>query len=148
MAGANVAIPQGTLNRLRTSVQLVSFPGLNITPSFLGKRSVRLTRDGRIVENLDSLTGFVPSPEPYQKLSAHINLLKSQALANAYEQQLQQLATIGTVVVRTDTSTLQSFTLYNASIVTVDELSFAGDTPDYMIVLEGIYPINSALYAS
>jgi uncharacterized protein YkvS len=148
MASPNVSISQGTLNRLRTQVQIPSFPALNVTAPFLGKRSVRLTREGRIVENLDSLTGIVPSPEPFVKMGIHINLLKSQALANLYEQQLQTLATIGQVIVRTDTTTLQQFSINNASIINVGELSFAGDTPDYLITIEGYYVVNTALYTS
>ncbi|MFZ1011186.1 MAG: hypothetical protein WAN65_30385 [Candidatus Sulfotelmatobacter sp.] len=148
MAAPNTAVPQGVLNRLRTSLTVVNFPQLNVTASFLGRRSIRLTREGRAVENLDSLTGIVPSGEPYYKMAAHINLLKSQALANAYEQQLLTNANIGDVIVRTDTSTLQSFTISNCSIISIDELSFAGDTPDYLATVEGYYSINSALYNS
>ncbi|HUZ33895.1 MAG TPA: hypothetical protein VMV19_17575 [Xanthobacteraceae bacterium] len=145
---ASQFIPQGTLNRLRTSVTIAAFPELNVTAPFLGKRSVRLTRNGRIVENLQSLTGVVPSPEPYVMMEIHINLLKSQALANAYEQQLLNNAYLGQLTVRTDTATLQSFIIGNASIINVDELSFAGDTPDYMVSCEGQYLINSALWNS
>lgn len=148
MVAPATTIPQGTLNRLRTSIQIPNFPYLNVTASFLGRRSIRLTRNGRIVENLDSLTGIVPSPEPYVKMEVHINLLKSQGLSNAYEQQLQTNATIGNIIVRTDTTTLQSFTINNASIINVEELSFAGDTPDYMVSCEGYYTLNSALYNS
>lgn len=144
---ANSYLPQGTLNRARTSVQVVSYPQLNITPPFLGRRSVRLTRDGRVCEYLDMLTGSVPSPELYQKITLHINLSKAQALANLFEQQLQNISTLGTVTTRTDTATLQSFMLYDSSIVDVEELSFAGDTVDYMIMITGNYPVNSALYS-
>ena len=143
---ANQLIPQGTLNRLRTSVSWASFPALNVTASYLGRRSVRLTREGRAVENLQALTGLVPSPEPYVLMQVHINLLKSQGLANQYEQQLQTQANIGDATVRTDTSTLQSFQINNASIITVDELSFAGDEPGYMVTCEGYYVINSAIW--
>lgn len=145
---SNQLIPQGVLNRLRTSVLISSFPALNVTPSYLGKRSVRLTRNGRAVENLGALTGIVPSPEPYVMMEVHINLLKSQSLANSYEQQMQSNSQLGDVTVRTDTSTLQSFLISNASIINVEELSFAGDTPDYMVSIEGYYVINSALWQS
>jgi uncharacterized protein YkvS len=142
----STATPLGTLNRLRTSIQIPNFPSLNVTSSFLGKRSVRITREGRIVENIDALTGIVPSGEPYVKMGVHINLLKSQALANAYEQQLQAQATIGDIIVRTDSVTLQSFTVYNSSIINVEELDFSGTTADYMVTLEGYYPVNASLY--
>jgi hypothetical protein len=148
MPAANTNISLGVLNRLRTSVSFPTFPQFNISASFLGRRSVRLTRDGRIVENLDALTGIVPSPEPYQKMAAHINLLKSQGLANAFEQQLQSQPTLGQMIVRTDTGTLQQYVILNSSIITVEELSFAGDTPDFMITIEGYYPVSSFLYAS
>jgi len=144
----NIAVPLGTLNRLRTYMFVPNFPALTVTPSFMGRRSIRLSRDGRFVENLDALTGLVPSGEPYQKMGAHINLLKSQGLANTYEQQILDNAQIGDVTVRTDAATLQSFVILNASIVSVDELSFAGDDPSYMVVVEGYYPVNSALYNS
>ena len=79
-------------------------------------------------------------------MGVHINLLKSQALANAYEQQLQAQATIGDIIVRTDSVTLQSFTVYNSSIINVEELDFSGTTADYMVTLEGYYPVNASLY--
>jgi len=141
-------IPQGVLNRLRTSVTIPAYPLLNVTPPFLGKRSVRLTRNGRAVENLQSLTSIVPSPEPYVMIELHINLLKSQSLADDWEQQYQSMAQIGQVTVRTDTSTLRQFIINTTSIITVDELSFAGDSPDYMVTCEGQLPINSLLWNS
>ena len=154
MAG-NPQIPLGYLNRLATSVKFTNFPALNVTPSFLGKRSVQLARTGRVVENLPALVGIVPSGEPYVMMEVHINLLKSQPLAQAFEQQLVAQATLGDTTVYTDVdanlgqgTVLQTFLINRVSIITVDQLSFAGDTPDYMVTLEGAYPVNQNLWLS
>lgn len=155
MAG-NPQIPLGFLNRLQTSVKFTNFPALNVTPSFLGKRSVQLARTGRVVENLPALAGIVPSGEPYVMMEIHINLLKSQALADAFEQQLVTQATLGDTTVYTDAqntaqgagNVLRAFLINRVSIITVDQLSFAGDTPDYMVTLEGSYPVNQNLWLS
>ena len=154
MAG-NPQIPLGYLNRLATSVKFTNFPALNVTPSFLGKRSVQLARTGRVVENLPALAGIVPSGEPYVMMEIHINLLKSQPLANAFEQQLVAQATLGDTTVYTDVdanlgqgAVLTAFLINRVSIITVEQLSFAGDTPDYLITLEGSYPVNQNLWLS
>lgn len=148
MVAPATTIPLGTLNRLRVAMQVPNFPFLNVTASFVGRRSIRIARAGNTVENLDVMTGIVPSGEPYVKMDVYVNLIKSQGLANAYEQQLQAQATIGNVIIRPDTSTLQQYTVYQSSIITVEELSFAGDSPDYSVHIAGYYPVNAQLYAS
>ena len=86
---ANPQVPQGTLNRLRVSVAITQFPALNITPSYLGREMATLSFDGMVTTPIDTATGVVPSPEPYQRVTATVHLLRTQALANLWKQQLE-----------------------------------------------------------
>ena len=76
---ANPIVPQGTLNRLRGSVTIPSNTGLNITASYLGKDGISMSFDGAANTAIDTMTGIVQSPEPYQRVTVAIHLLKSQA---------------------------------------------------------------------
>ena len=86
--GTNPQIPLGTLNRLLTQVTWNSFPSLNVTPSYLGRESVHLARDGEAVVYIPTLTGAVTSPEPYLMITMTMHLLKTQGLAGQYEAQM------------------------------------------------------------
>src|SRR5271156_4655421 len=99
---ANPQIPQGTLNRLRASITLTSFPGLNITQSYLGRQGISLTFDGVVTTPIDTMTGIVPSPEPYQRITCSAHLLKTQALAAAWKAQVELNALLGDITIRPD----------------------------------------------
>ena len=82
---ANPLIPQGTLNRLAGSVIWTNFPSLTVTSSFLMPNGITLAFEGVTTEVIKTMTGIVPSPEPYQMVTITLNLLKTQVLANLYE---------------------------------------------------------------
>ena len=143
---ANPIVPQGTLNRLRASITITSFPGLNITASYLGKEGVSLSFDGMVTTPIETMVGVVPSPEPYQKVSVSAHLLKTQALANSWKAQLEALSLIGDITVRSDTTTLDPYQFSNCYIMNVNPLKFAGDDAGWVISLGGIYYVNSSLW--
>ena len=146
---ANPQVPQGTLNRLRASITLTSFPNLNITASYLGREGISLTFDGVVTTPIDSMTGIVPSPEPYQRITVSAHLLKSQALANAYKAQIELNSLLGDVTVRPDVAIgtgIGAYQLSNCYINTVNALKFDGTDAGWIIMIGGIYLINSALW--
>src|ERR1700689_316836 len=123
-------VPQGTLNRLRTSVVFPDNPSLNVTAPYLGRASVRLVPEGDVTQMPGTLTGTVTSPEPYQMMSVVINLVKSQPLANAYKTRWETNALMGDCTVRTDAPTLSVFQVINTAITGWREINAAGDDPD------------------
>ena len=143
---SNPQIPQGTLNRLVASVVIPAVPALNVTPSFLNKEGIRLAFDGESTKFLPTMTGAVTSPEPYVMVTVTINLLKTQALANAYEQQRQTQSLIGNIVVRPDTTALAPYDITNCAIESVRELAFSGEDAGYAVTIRGYYLVNQSLW--
>ena len=145
---ANALVPQGTLNRLRSSVVFPDNASLNVTAPYLGRDSIRLTPEGAITQNLPTLTGTVTSPEPYQLMSVRVNLIKSQALANAFKTAWETNSLVGDCTVRTDAPTLTSWQILNCSITAYEPIDTKGDDPNLMVTIQGYYPLNSSLYGS
>lgn len=143
---ANPQIPQGTLNRLRGSVTITSFPGLNITASYLGREGISLSFDGMATLSVDTMTGVVQSPEPYQRVTLSVHLLKTQALADLFKQQIESTTLLGEVTVRTDAQALSVYQLSNVAVTTVNPMKFDGTDAGFAVVMSGIYYINSSLW--
>lgn len=142
----NPNVPQGTLNKLRGSVSLVDHPELNVTASFLGDNGISISFEGEASGYMPTLTGAVPSPNPFQIGSVTMHLLKTQGLANQWKGQLETNTTIGDVSVTTDTVTLDTYYLTNCTIKGVTELTFNGKDAGYAVQVQGIYAINSSLF--
>jgi hypothetical protein len=143
---ASPQIPQGVLNRLLTSVTWNSFPILNVTAPFLDRGGIALSFEGQATSIIDTLTGTVISPEPYQRTTVRINLLKTQFLAQLYEQQRQLNSALGAGTVRGDAFTLAPYPLVNCAIMNVGELTFNGESAGYGAQITGYLPLNSALW--
>ena len=143
---ANPIIPQGVLNRLRASATLTQFPGLNITASYLGKEGISLSFEGVVTTPLDTMTGVVQSPEPYQRVTMAAHLIKSQALANAFKTQIELSSLIGDVTIRPDAAQLGPYQLSNVAINSVNPLKFDGTDPGWVLMMSGIYYVNSSLW--
>lgn len=142
----NPNIAQGTLNRLRGSVVVTDFPALNITAPFLGRGGISISFEGETTTFINTNTGAVTSPEPYQATTVTVNLLKTQGLAAQYEAQRQTLSTIGDITVVSDATTLPAYNITNCAILNVRELSFNGEDAGYVVTLHGYYSINNALW--
>ena len=143
---ANPLVVQGVLNRLRASVQIPSFPGLNVTSSFLGKEGVGLSFGGVITTPLPTMTGLVQSPEPYQEATVTLHLIKAQAFANSWKIQLELNSLLGDITVIPDAINLGQYAFSNMAINNVNPLSFAGTSAEYSVMLSGIYYVNSSLW--
>ena len=142
----NPLVPQGTINRLRGSIVLNSFPQLNVTAPFLGRDGIRIAFEGNVVEFFPTMSGGVTSLEPYQFITVTAALLKSQSLSDAYKQQQELNALIGDFVVRPDAATLSPYQITNGGIEGVGDLTFNGLDPIYGVRLKGYYNLNSAAW--
>ena len=145
---ANPIVPQGNLNKLRASIQFVSVPGLNITASYLGREMIGGSFEGVATTPIETATGVVYSPEPYQRSTWNVHLLKPQALSAAWKTQYELNTLIGDFVVRPDVGPpgIDPYQISNGVINTINPLKFAGDDAGWVIILSGIYYINSALW--
>lgn len=144
---ANPQIPQGTLNRLRGSVEIPDFPSLNVTAPYLGEKGITFSHEGNVTEYLQTMTGAVTSLEPYLMVTLDIALLKTQNLSDRYKQQMENSALLGDINTRTDSSALSSFQLSNCSILSVDDLPFNGKSAEFGVKVKGYWPINSSLWS-
>ena len=143
----NPQIPQGTLNRIRGNIAVVSNASLNITAPFLGKSGVNLSFGGDTALLLPTMTGVVSSGEPYQICTISAELLKTQTLASYYKTQIENNTFIGDVVFTSDATPLPSYTLTNCSILGVDDISGNGSDAGFRIRIGGAYLINNNLFA-
>jgi len=143
-------VPQGNLNRLRASLVLTDVPQLNVTSSFLGSEGISLGFEGEATTVIQTMTGQVNSPEPFQAVSVSVHLLKTQALAQAYEDRRQVNTILGAGTLRPDVSAntagLGPYTLLNLSIRNVGQLSLNGTDAGYRVVLGGYTIINNSLF--
>lgn len=146
MAG-NPLVAQGVLNRIRGSVTWDSFSALNITAAFLGKEGIRLALEGVASKAIGTMTGTVQSPEAYMMCSITLNLLKSQALADAYKKQIELSNVLGNCTVRPDTTTLSPYQLLNVSINPPNDQDFSGESAGYVVKATGYYLVNSSLWS-
>lgn len=146
MASTNPLISQGTLNRLRASVVVNDSPSLNVTAGYLGEEGISIALEGDTTTFINTLTGAVTSPEPYQKVTVTIHLLKTQPLAGLYKKQMEDLATLGNIVVRPDSAALPPYDFTNCAIQGVEPLRLNGKDAGYVVRLGGYYLVNQNLY--
>lgn len=144
---SNPQVNQGVLNRARGNLQIASFPALNITAPYLGANGLSFSRAGTATTMINTLTGRVPSPEPFQAVTIEVHLIKSQALASLWETQLLALSTIGNVLFYTDAAAQPIYAFTNCAIENVGPMTANGTSVDYMLSLTGTYIINNQLFA-
>jgi hypothetical protein len=144
---ANPQIQQGTLNRLLASVVYADFTQLNVTSGYLAREAISLSFDGDTSLLIGTLTGAVTSPEPYIYGTVTMHLLRTQALGEAYSNQIRTNTTLGSVTVYPDTQILQPFQLNNCVLMSIQETAFDGTQAGLVVRLRGVYNINSTLFA-
>jgi hypothetical protein len=144
---ANPQIVQGTLNRLQGSVVFAAFPALTVTAPYLGKEAISIAFEGDVAQLIGTLTGGVTSPEPYQYATVTMHLVRSQALAETFKQQIETSALVGSVNVISDSSTLAPFQLENCVLMSLQDLTFDGTQTNFQVRLRGIYNINALMWA-
>ena len=145
MAG-NPMVAQGQLNRLLQAVTWANFPNLNITASFVGREGIRISWETNATDFIDTTVGVVLSPAPMRRVMVSAVLLKSQGLAQLYENQIATSSPLGNGTVYTDTTTLAPYAILNCGIMNVRELSFSGEDAAYGVTIGGYTLANSALF--
>lgn len=143
---SNPLIPQGVLNKLRGSVSVVDLPQLNATQSFLGPEGITIAFEGDASGYIPTMTGAVPSPNPFQMANVTLHLLKTQGLGMAWRSQIETDTTIGDIVITTDTVTFDTYYFTNCTIMGNSEVTVNGSTPEYIVNVRGTYLINSGLF--
>lgn len=137
---------QGPLNRVRCSVVVTSIPGLNITSSYMGKQFARIEFEGDFVQQVETATGVVNSPEPYVMGTITVGLLRPQALASSWLAQAQSTGILGDVTIYSDTSAFPAITLSSTAIRHIDPGAFDGTDPVVRLTLRGVFALNNSLW--
>lgn len=143
---ANPNVNQGSLNRLVGSVVIPDFPELNVTPEYLGDEGIGITFGGETTTFINTMTGAVTSPEPYQPVTVSIHLLRTQFLSNLYKNKIEDDARVGDVVVRIDTRNFPPYPFFNAAIQSIAEIRANGKDAGYRVTLAAYYQINNSLW--
>ena len=145
---SNPQVNQGSLNRLLASVVFSDVPYLSVTSPFLGKEGISVGFEGDASMLLPTMTGGVPSPEPYQIANVTMHLLRTTVLGAAYKLQMETNTTLGSMNVISDTITLPPYQLDTCVLKSVQEITFDGNQPGMVVRIQGIYRINSAAFFS
>lgn len=143
---ANPKIQQGVLNRVRTSLVVPSNTALSVTAPYLGKSMIHVAFEGNFVEQIDTATGMVRSPEPFVPATITISLLRSQSLAATWLNQVQANSFLGDVTAHSDSSVYPAITLEECVIRTIDNGAFDGADPVVRVTARGTYYVNGDLW--
>lgn len=147
----NPLVPQGVLNRARGSVVWAANPGLNVTAPFLGEVGISMTLGGSPTNAIRTMTGAVLSPELVQIASVRIGLLKTQALAGVYKNQIEvNSALADNITLYTDApgGGIDLYNLVNCGLGELEALTFNGTDAGWVINVAGFYIINNSLFSS
>lgn len=145
---SNPQVYQGSLNRLLTGMVFPNYPALNVTAAYLSKEAISISFDGETAQLIPTLTGAVPSPEPYIFGTATIHLIRTQALANAFKQQIELNTILGPATVYPDSVALSPFDINNSVLQSVKEVTFDGGQVGLVVSVRGVYPINAFMFLS
>jgi hypothetical protein len=152
MPSSNPMTPQGTINRLRSSVTYAGngpagdVSSLNVTASYLDEAGIAIALEGVATEFHPTMVGVVTSPNPYMLATVTINILKTQNIAALYKAQMELNTLIGDFTLTPDAATLPTYTILNGGIETVKEMNFNGKEPGWAITIKGYYLTNNALW--
>jgi hypothetical protein len=145
---ANPQITQGVLNRVRTSAIIPGNTSLNITAPYMGKSFIVVNFEGNFVEQIETGTGAVRSPEPYVMATATVGLLRTQSLAANWMAQAQEDGYVGLVNLHADSSAFPVLTLNEAVIRSIEPGAFDGSDPVVRLTLRGIFYVNANMWSS
>jgi hypothetical protein len=142
----NPLVAQGTLNKVRGSLVIPSFPALNITAPYLSKEGIRLSLQGESTLYLPTMTGAVTSQEPYMMAEVVVHMLKTQGLASQYKAQMESSALLGDISIRPDSTALGVYQIVNCAISGIQPLDFAGENAVFAVMIKGYYLCNATLF--
>jgi hypothetical protein len=142
-------ISQGTLNLIRCSIIIPSFTNLSITPEYMSHEMAGITFDGPSVEQYDTGTGLVNSPQPYVKATISCTILKTQGLAASWFAQFQSQSILGTVEMHPDddpTTGWPVVRMHTAALMHPQPGRFNGKDPGITLTISGKVNTNSSLF--
>jgi hypothetical protein len=139
-------VPQGVINLGRVNLQVPNYPALNVTAPFMGAAGMSFSRGGPATNFINTLTGRVRSPEPFQPVTISIHLVKSQALAALWEAQIGLSSLLGPLTVYTDARALPSYSFIEGAIDNVGEIVSNGKSVEYMLTLGATLIINNNMW--
>jgi hypothetical protein len=113
----------------------------------MGAGGATISWQGPATTFINTLTGRVPCPEPFQPCQIGVHLVRSQVLANQWEQQRITLSMIGDVLLYSDSANLPPYSVSNCAIENVGELTFNGKSAEYYVTMGGTYSMNNALWS-
>ena len=143
---ANPVLSQGTLNRVRGSIIIASFPSLNITPAFMGKNFITVDFDEDYTDQIETATGVVNSPEPYIMATVTVGVLRTLPLALAWREQAKATSILGHISVHSDTTAFPVYHFRSVVIKKFDPGAYDGKDPVSRLTLRGVYDINNDLW--
>jgi hypothetical protein len=143
---SNPLVPQGTLNRVRTSVVVPAYTNLNVSAPYMGKQMARLNFEGNFSDLIGTATGAVESDEPYVFATLAISLLRTQALASAWLSQVQAGSGVGDITSYSDSSAFDAITLNNCVVQSIDPGAWDGTDPVVRVTLRGTFIVNNNLW--
>jgi len=111
-----------------------------------GKRGITLAFAGEATVLIDTLTGYVTSPEPYLRATLTVHLIKAQSFAQLFKTQFELNTLLGDATVRPDAATMQPYSLSNCSLMGIGDQDFSGAEVDYPVQISGLYYVNSTLF--
>lgn len=143
---ANPQTAQGTLNRILTQVTIASYPGLNISSSYMGKSFAVLSFNDSFTTQIPTATGVVNSPEPYVMASLTVGLLRTQSLAASWLSQVQAGTVLGSITGYPDSTVFPAVTLSQCAVTAIDPGAWDGTDPVVKVTISGVFPVNSNLW--
>ena len=143
---ANPFVSQGVLNRLLGNVVFAQWPALNVTAPYLGKGAISFAFEGDASQLIGTMTGAVPSPEPYVFGTATIHLVRSQGLANTFKEQLLFNTLLGSVTVYPDTTAMDPIDIESCVLQSIEQVTFDGAQAEFVVKIRGVYSISSYMF--
>ena len=140
-------VQQGSLNRLRAHAVFSQFPSLNVTADYLGPEGIDLEFQSEATDFPPTMTGLVPSPAPYVTTNVRLQLLRTQGLAGAWQNQSYQTTVLGNATLHTDVSIqgVSQLRFRDVGIRRLPPFRMNGRDPYYVIELFGALIINGNL---
>ncbi len=140
-------VQQGSLNRLRAHAVFSQFPSLNVTADYLGPEGIDLEFQSEPTDFPPTMTGLVTSPAPYVTANMRMQLLRTQGLAGAWQNQSYQTTVLGNATLHTDVSIqgVSQLRFRDVGIRRLPPFRMNGRDPYYVIELFGALIINGNL---
>ncbi|QDH14154.1 hypothetical protein E3E12_08080 [Formicincola oecophyllae] len=139
---------QGMLNRLRGSVTFPEAPHLDVTSDFLTPDGIKVSYTSNVADRLETMTGTVSCPHAKQSVKVEIHLNRALAIANVYQKQIAKDASVGLMVIQSDSPVLDDIKVQNASITKCSDEANNGSQVDWAVTLEGYIIVNADLWTA